>query len=40
MEALIQADSSVDYVGKYKPLPSGFNYEKLNVVPRKPQAYR
>ncbi len=40
MEDEIQATKSVEYVGDYKPLPSGFNYEKLNVIPRKPEAYR
>jgi len=36
----IQATSSVEYVGDYQPLASGFNYEKLKVVPKKPAAYR
>jgi hypothetical protein len=40
MEDQIQATSSVEYVGEYKPLASGFNYEKLKVVPKKPAAYR
>ncbi len=40
MEDEIQATSSVEYVGQYSPLPSGFNYEKLNVIPRKPEVYR
>ena len=40
MEKHIQTTSSVEYVGHYEPLPSGFNYEKLKVVPKKPEAYR
>lgn len=40
MEKHIRTTSSVEYVGDYKPLPSGFNYEKLKVVPKKPEAYR
>lgn len=40
MEFQIQATSSVEYVGDYVPLASGFNYEKLGVVARKPAAYR
>ena len=31
---------SVDYVGTYEPLASGFNYEKLGVVPKLPAAYK
>jgi|GEM_PF-491802 len=38
MEVHIDAKSSVDYIGEYTPLRSGFNYEKLNVVPQKPEA--
>ena len=40
MEAAISPDSSVDYVGAYKPLASGFNYEKLGVFPKLPAAYK
>jgi len=40
MEDQITPDRSVDYVSEYKPLPSGFNYEKLGVVPQAPAAYR
>ena len=40
MEDGIQATSSVEYVGDYEPLASGFNYEKLGVFPKKPEAYR
>ena len=40
MEKQISAKSRVDYVGEYKPLASGFRYDKLKVVPRKPAAYR
>lgn len=39
-ESRIKADSSVEIVGEYNPLPSGFNYEKLGVVPKKPAAYK
>lgn len=34
MEDEISAESSVEYVSEYKPLSSGFNYEKLGVKPR------
>jgi len=40
MEDLVQPTSSVEYVGAYDPLASGFNYEKLNVIPKKPAAYQ
>lgn len=40
MEDKINAKSSVDIVGPYKPLESGFNYSKLKVVPRKPDFYK
>ncbi|MAG93636.1 MAG: hypothetical protein CMJ48_07795 [Planctomycetaceae bacterium] len=40
MEKHIRVTSSVEYVGDYQPLSSGFNYEKLKVVPKKPEAYR
>jgi len=40
MEAAISPDSSVDYVGIYEPLTSGFNYEKLGVFPKLPAAYK
>jgi hypothetical protein len=40
MEKDISSDRSVDIVGKYEPLESGFNYEKLGVVPEKARAYR
>ena len=40
MEKSIVPDSSMDCVGDYQPLVSGFNYEKLGVVPQKPEAYR
>ncbi len=39
-ESDIDGKRSVDYVGDYKPLASGFNYKKLKVVPKKPSAYR
>ncbi|MGC6464811.1 MAG: ThuA domain-containing protein [Akkermansiaceae bacterium] len=40
MEDQITPDRSVDYVGPYKPLESGFNYEKLGVVPKMPAEYK
>ena len=39
MEDAIDAKSSVDPIGEYLPLESGFNYEKLGVRPRKPAFY-
>ena len=40
IEDEITAERSVDYVGDYQPLASGFNYEKLGVIPKKPAAYK
>ena len=40
MEDKITATSSVDIVGQYTPLASGFNYKKLGVVPKMPAEYR
>lgn len=40
MENLITPTGNVDLVGDYKPLASGFNYEKLRVVPRNPADFR
>jgi hypothetical protein len=40
MEAAIAPTRSVDIVGIYEPLESGFNYEKLGVVPKPPSAYK
>ncbi|MFT5191538.1 MAG: hypothetical protein ACI9DF_004044 [Verrucomicrobiales bacterium] len=40
MEAGITATGSVDIVGTYKPLESGFNYEALGVIPKPPSAYQ
>tara|TARA_Y100001934_G_scaffold281612_1_gene391931 strand:- start:4156 stop:5211 length:1056 start_codon:yes stop_codon:yes gene_type:complete len=40
LEKNITADRSVDYVGDYKPLASGFKYVELGVVPQPPAAYR
>ncbi len=40
MEEQIQAERSVDIIGEYQPLKSGFNYEKLGVKPRLPKYYQ
>ncbi len=40
MEPSISATRSVDIVGDYKPLGSGFNYVKLGVQPKPVAAYR
>ncbi len=40
LESKIRPDSSVEIVGPYAPLKSGFNYEKLGVKPREVKYYR
>ncbi len=40
LEDRIVADSSVDLIGTYEPLDSGFDYVELGVVPKPPAAYR
>ncbi|PAW85851.1 MAG: hypothetical protein B9S33_09145 [Pedosphaera sp. Tous-C6FEB] len=40
MESAITATRSVDIVGDYKPLASGFNYVKLGVKPQPVSAYK
>jgi len=40
MEAGISPTRSVDLVGPYRPLESGFNYKQLGVVPKPPSAYK
>jgi type 1 glutamine amidotransferase len=40
LEDKISAERSVDYTAEYKPLESGFAYEKLGVVPQPAAAYR
>ncbi|MBT7852442.1 MAG: hypothetical protein HN675_03915 [Opitutae bacterium] len=40
LESSISPTGKVDYVGPYKPLASGFNYEKLGVIPKFPAAYK
>lgn len=40
LEDQIAPERSVDYVGEYAPLDSGFNYEKIGVVPQPVSAYR
>ena len=39
MEEAIRADLNVDLVAAYRPLASGFAYEKLGVRPRKVQDF-
>ena len=39
LEEQIRADASVEIVGEYSPLPSGFAYEQLGVEPRLPSYY-
>jgi hypothetical protein len=40
MEAAIDPKRSVEIVGTYKPLESGFNYAELGVVPKPVAAYK
>ena len=40
MEDKIDPASNVDIIGDYQPPDSGFNYEKLKVVPHKPNFYK
>ena len=40
MESAITATRSVEIVGPYKPLESGFNYAELGVVPKPVSAYQ
>ncbi len=40
MESAISPTSSVEYVGPFKPLESGFDYADIGVVPKPPAAYR
>ena len=40
MEEQITPDSSIEYVGEYEPLGSGFAYEKLGVKPRPVSDYK
>lgn len=40
MEAAISATQSVDIVGSYKPLESGFNYEALGVISKPVSSYK
>ncbi len=40
MEAAINPTRSVDIVGSYEPLESGFNYAKLGVKPKPVSAYK
>ena len=40
MESSIVKDSSVEPIGQYNPMKSGFEYEKIGVRPRKAKFYR
>lgn len=40
MEAAISPTRSVEIVGEYKPLESGFDYAEIGVVPKPPAAYK
>ena len=40
MESAITPNRSVDIVGTYQPLESGFNYKELGVVPKPVSAYK
>lgn len=40
LEDGIDPERSVEPIGPYEPLKSGFNYEKLGVTPKPPSAYR
>ncbi|MEJ6579535.1 MAG: ThuA domain-containing protein [Akkermansiaceae bacterium] len=40
LEDKITPDRSVEIVGPYVPLSSGFNYEELGVIPKLPAAYQ
>jgi hypothetical protein len=40
LESLISKDSSVEIVGNYEPLESGFDYKKLGVRPQPVSHYR
>lgn len=40
LESAITPNRSVDIVGTYQPRESGFNYQKLGVVPKPVSAYR
>lgn len=40
LESAISPTSSVDYLGNYEPLDTGFDYEELGIVPRLPSYFR
>lgn len=40
LESALNATRSVDFVGTYEPLESGFDYGRLGVVPKPPAAFR
>jgi hypothetical protein len=40
MEKQTDPGSSVDFVGNYDPLRSGFDYARLKIVPRKPSFFK
>jgi hypothetical protein len=39
-EADINEQSCMNLVGEYNPPDSGFAYQQLNIVPRKPSFYK
>ena len=40
MESDISPTRSVEIVGSYKPLESGFDYKELGVIPKPVSAYK
>ena len=40
MEAAITPDRSVELVGTYEPLATGFDYKRLGIVPKPVSAYK
>jgi hypothetical protein len=40
LEETITPESSVEFVGPYEPLATGFDYAAIGVVPKPPSAYR
>jgi hypothetical protein len=40
METAITRDRSVELVGTYEPLATGFDYKRLGIVPKPVSAYK